>query len=248
MLKLRVSHDREDVADLFLPARLTRPKSDCMPAVVSITSRFDSERERVETFIRSVFAERYGARVNVGYPMLMSVRDDHNRIHGAVGFRPAQGNTLFLEQYLASPIEAEICGALGRSGGGHRPLARDQIVEVGNLASDGCGASLFLFVALASFLHQQRFAYVAATSTKALARQFKLARIDARTLAPARTEAIGSAAREWGTYYDTEPSVMFGAIAPGVEALENAYGTRYELRPQLLARVHHPRSTAAVMS
>jgi Thermostable hemolysin len=51
-------------------------------------------------------------------------------------------------------------------------LAHSSIVEIGNLVSIGRGASLFLFVALAAFLHRNRFTYAVATATQSLGRSF----------------------------------------------------------------------------
>ncbi len=242
MLKLRVSHNREDVADLFVSSRMARRHDDCALTVISITSRTDAERNRVEGFIRDIYAEHYKARIQVDYPMLMSVRDERDTIHAAVGFRPAAHHPLFLERYLDQPIEAAVSA--------HQPAAmrdkisRAKIVEVGNLASAGCGGALFLFIALASFLHQQEYEIVTATGTKTLARQFRMAGIETARLAPARSEALAADASAWGTYYDTEPAVMFGAIKPGVDALRRVFAARYELRaPNYVSRLHPARTT-----
>ncbi len=238
MLKLRVSHNSEDVADLFVSPRMARRHDDCAPAVISISSRADNERDRVEGFIRNVYARHYNARIQVNYPTVMSVRDDSDTIHAAVGFRPAEHHDLFLERYLGQPVEAAI------NAQSTTPIARHKIVEVGNLASEGCGGALFLFVALASFLHQQQYDIVTATGTKTLARQFRMAGIETVNLARASTDALGEDASAWGTYYETEPTVMFGSITPGVEALRRVFNARYELRaPHYISRLHHPRTT-----
>jgi hypothetical protein len=233
MLKLRVSHNDRDVADLILTRRFRTDGAPHQPSVICISSRFDEERVRVERFISSVFAEQYDAQIKVEYPVIMSVRDDNDVIRAAAGFRPAAGGELFLERYLEAPIEKAIASA-------GQPISRRRIVEVGNLASRGQGEALFLFAALAAHLDQQGFAVVAATGTKALARQFRMTGIHTQTLVPARTSALGDDVAQWGTYYETQPRVMFGPIAPGVERLKQAFGARYELRaPKLLPRLHH---------
>ena len=115
------------------------------PKTVSITGAFSKDREEVERFITDIYAKSYNAEISVHYPILMSVRDEAGKLLAATGFRPAQSEPLFLEQYLDAPIEAVL------------NAPRSQIVEIGNLASQGGGASLFLFAALAAYLNDKNF-------------------------------------------------------------------------------------------
>ena len=99
--------------------------------------------------------------ISVQYGSLMSVRDDAGRIVAALGFRSAGHGPLFLEQYLPAPIEI----ILG--------IPRHQIVEIGNLASSGGGASSFLFAALSAYLHHNGFKQAVVTGTDALEKRLR---------------------------------------------------------------------------
>src|SRR6218665_1692324 len=108
------------------------------PTVIDITSRFAPERLRVEQFIKNIYKKSYDADIAVTYPTLMSVRNADGGILAAAGFRLAKTEPLFLEQYTREPIESVTSRLYSRS------IRRGAIAEIGNLASDGKGASIFL--------------------------------------------------------------------------------------------------------
>ena len=67
-------------------------------------------------------------------PQLVALHDDDGGIVAAAGYRSAADGPLFLERYLAAPVEA-LLGAAGRPSPG-----RGRIVEVGHLAGGRSGA------------------------------------------------------------------------------------------------------------
>jgi len=231
MLHLRVVQDDHDHADLLLSRRLLHPDLAALPASVVVAHRRGETRQRIEAFIRGHFARRYGARMRVDYPTLIGLQDRHEAILAAVGVRPAQLSQLFLEAYLDRPVEVEIGRLAERIGlQDGRAIERRQIVEVGNLAAAGNGAVAILYAALAELLHHAEYAAVVITGPQSLARQLRRVGIGTVTLGPARAAALGAAAASWGSYYEADPQVLAGAIAPGVRALRDVFGTRYLLR------------------
>ena len=98
--------------------------------------RTHPQRTSFEFFIAARFHRAYGARVAHFSPHLLGVRDALARWQASSGYTPADGHPLFLEQYLDQPIEDSLAGRVGR------PVAREAVVEVGNLAavSPGVGA------------------------------------------------------------------------------------------------------------
>jgi hypothetical protein len=80
--------------------------SDYSPAPVSATHTVagSPRREEAESFIRQVFARRYGADVTAFAPNLMLL-DLNQRIMAAVGWRSAGTAPLFLERYLDMPLK-----------------------------------------------------------------------------------------------------------------------------------------------
>ncbi|PZO87259.1 MAG: hypothetical protein DI626_04450, partial [Micavibrio aeruginosavorus] len=154
MLNLDYHENGHTTGTLSLRNEFLLRRINTRPAVVSILPAFTKEREAVERFITDIYAKSYDARINVHYPTLMSVQDDQGKILAALGFRNAAREPLFLEQYLTHPVEEIL------------DTPRPSITEIGNLASAGGGASLFLFAALSAYLHDKKQSHAVITGTK----------------------------------------------------------------------------------
>ena len=198
------------------------------PRIVSIIPAFAQGRQEVEDFIIDIYAQSYGAQIGVHYPVLMSVRDDENKIMAAVGFRYAAQEKLFLEQYLKAPVDHIL------------ETPRENIVEIGNLASRGGGASIFLFAAMAAYLQARGQTHAVVTSTNFLERRFREMGLKPIRLAPADPSRLLMSGENWGTYYDTQPHVLAGQIGRGYQCLQRALGAHYtEDEPRLYPRLHY---------
>ena len=92
-----------------------------------------ADRAEVEAFIRAVYRERYGADVNQFAPVLVSLADEHGDVIAAAGYRAGDRGPLFLERYLAAPIETYLV-----EGPSVLP-ERSRLVEVGHLAATRAG-------------------------------------------------------------------------------------------------------------
>jgi hypothetical protein len=142
-------------------------------------------------------------------PTLLALEGRDERVCGVVGFRNAALQPLFLERYLALPIEAELRVRTGRT------IDRESIVEVGNLASLSCRAAFHLAAALPRVLidHGNRWIVFTATSTvRGILQKLSAPTID-----------LGCADREcvdqpdaWGRYYEHDPRVMAGYLPDGI--------------------------------
>lgn len=183
------------------------------PRVISIHHLMQPERRRAEAYIEAAYALAFNGTIRHHYPTLMSVQDGQGRIHGAVGFRLADEGSLFLEQYLDEPIEAAIARKSGET------VSRPALAEIGSLASQSAGASLFLFLALARHLHQKGCTHAAATATRQLRRAFSRVGFATQALTRAEPSRLGEGAADWGGYYNRDPEVMVGAIAAALPAL-----------------------------
>lgn len=202
------------------------------PRVISIHHLMQPERRRVEAYIEAAYASAFNGTIRAHYPTLMSVQDGEGRIHGAVGFRLADEGALFLEQYLDEPIEAAIDRKSGQA------VDRPALAEIGSLASESAGASLFLFLALARHLHQKGFTHAAATATRQLRRSFARVGFATQTLTRAEPSRLGEGAADWGGYYSRDPEVMVGAIAPALPALAQMLMAEPPEVPQIRSRLH----------
>jgi hypothetical protein len=195
---------------------------------ISVLTVLAAERPEVETFIANIYADAYDAALKIQYGNLMSVRDDTGRIVAALGFRSAGHGPLFLEQYLPAPVENILA------------VPRHQIVEIGNLAASGSGASAFLFAALSAYLHHNGFTHAIVTGTGSLEKRLHKMGLNPRQHAPADPSRLQDTDTGWGCYYTTQPHVLSGSIADGYQRLQKLLGAEYtHIRPRLHLQLKH---------
>lgn len=220
--------------ELTFDSGILRRVTPLQPTVIDISGHHAPERARVEAFIADVYRRSYGAEIKVTYPTLMSVRNEDGHILAAVGYRSAGEEQLFLEQYTKRPIE-EVVGKLYA-----QPIERRQIGEIGNLASEGKGASVFLFAAIASYLLRQGINYATVTGTKQLHSRFSTMGLNPHVICNASREALAQRQGDWGSYYDTEPRVLAGSLEESMQKLNGTLGAVYSENGQrLLPRLHY---------
>ena len=175
----------------------------------------DSPRRAVfETFIRERFAAQHDARVRQFMPCLLGLEDSDGQLLGAVGLRSGAVRPLFLERYLQQPVEAVIATQHGLT-----PPAREQLVEVGNLAADSPGAARLLIVALTDLLVVMGYRWVCFTGTPGLLNSFQRLGLTPLALGSADPACMGEELADWGRYYDHQPQVMAGDIQAGHQRL-----------------------------
>lgn len=234
MLTMSIRENCSETARLHLDTQRMPCITGLAPAIVDISSRFSCERTRVEQFIKSIYLKSYGARIEINYPVLMSVCNSAGDILAAAGFRYAADAPLFLERYIDTPIEQ----ALSELYKG--PLERRDIVEIGNLASGGGGASVFLFAALSAYLDSQGVRYATITGTQLISERLRKLGLKPHTICDANINRLPQGEQEkWGSYYDACPRVLAGSVRDGVRRLEKALGAIYETTGDpLYSRLH----------
>ena len=214
MLKIAFDSDTGSRGTLLMDGQRMQSLTRFVPSAISLIKNCQPDRRRVESFIEEIYARRYRSTIERHYPTLMGVHDQHGQVVAAVGLRLAADEPLFLEHYLHRTVEANMHEATGRV------VARDRIVEIGNLASAGKGASVFLCVVLAAYLQQHDLAYAVVTATKAQRRSFARLGIDFIELGDAKPDALPDSGTAWGSYYTQDPKVLVGAIPPSFARLE----------------------------
>lgn len=167
------------------------------------------QRRRLERFIQRAFARHHGACVNAFMPTLLALEGQRGRVCGVVGFRKAASESLFLERYLDQPVELVLAEHVGE------PVARSQIVEVGNLASLSCRAACQLVAALPRMLLADGNEWIVFTATAAVRGMLARFRAPVIELTRATRDRL-DAADEWGRYYDNDPRVMAGYLPDGI--------------------------------
>ncbi len=167
-------------------------------------------RARAEAFISDIFQRHYDAELSSFAPNLMLL-EKNDRIAAVAGWRCAGTERLFLENYLDAPIETAVSRLAGR------PVDRQRIVEVGNLAAEVRGGSVEVMLTLAAHLDRLGFEWVVFTATSELIGMLRRLGLPPLALAPADPERLGTDARLWGTYYATHPVVVAGRIRLALE-------------------------------
>jgi hypothetical protein len=122
------------------------------------TERKSNKRAQVESYIAERFKDVHQANVDHFLPLLMSVvhQDD---LGAAIGVKLGSQGPMFLEHYLASPVEQQIA-ALEK-----KPISRNQIAEIGNLVITHKPSGFILFLVLASVLDRAGFQWMTFTAT-----------------------------------------------------------------------------------
>jgi len=207
MLQIALNGDNGYRSNIVMSEVGLKRFTPVIPKVISITHLYSEERLKVEKFIEDQFSKSYDANIKRHYPMLMSVQDGDGNILAALGFRPAQNEKLFLEQYLDSAIENTLSEHLGK------PIPREEVVEIGSLASTTSGASVFLFIALNAWLEQQGYKMATFTATRRLKRFFSMLKLDFIHLKQADPDCLPDHGKDWGTYYETHPRILAGSTS-----------------------------------
>ncbi len=209
-------------AKLLFNDAMVKRFTSLTPSVIDITMRFAPARIQVESFIQDIYRKSYGADIAVTYPTLMSVRNIKGEILAAAGFRLASEEPLFLEQYTEVAIE-DVLGSLYS-----HAVTRKDVAEIGNLASSGNGASVFLYAAIASYLLNQGARYASVTGTDRLQRHFQAMGLNPHILCDAERRKLNSEQKNWGTYYDTQPRVLAGSLESSMCQLNKRLGAVYQ--------------------
>jgi hypothetical protein len=193
---------------------VARPARDGCRHPEGLAIQLHEHRAQAEFFIRDVFAVSYGARLGQLMPVIVAERDPEGGILAACGLRAAAGAALFLERYLASPIEALIAARCGA------PAARARVVEVGNLALRPPFSARRLIGSLTRFLLAGETEWVAFTAVPTLRNAFTRLAIPSLALGQARAGVLPPEERAaWGNYYDTAPEVLAVRVRDAARAL-----------------------------
>ena len=172
-------------------------------------------RAELEAYVQARFAAKHGAEVRTFMPTLISFRNRHGELRGVAGIRGAGASPLYLEQYLAQPIEASLNAAMRLQGierGGARAIRRDEIVEVGNLAGASCRAAVRMVAQLPVFLTQRKYSWIVFTATSALREILEGFGAPLIELGRADATDVAQAGDSWGRYYETDPRVFAGYL------------------------------------
>lgn len=163
-------------------------------------------RAALEDLVARVFRAAYAAEVASFHDLLLGLRREDGTLLGVIGASElGSGNHQLVERYLGEPAEQALHRAL--AGLAAPPPRRDELIEIGNLASCSAGMGGRLIAAMARWqlARGRRWAVFASTAGLAstLSRWAPVVE-----LGLARREALGEGGESWGRYYDTAPRVV----------------------------------------
>ncbi|MCU7939862.1 MAG: thermostable hemolysin [gamma proteobacterium symbiont of Bathyaustriella thionipta] len=194
-----------------------------------------TERVRLEDFISHVYKKFYNAEIEHFYPNLISIEtnqedrtDQEQSIKAVAGVRCAKNEALFSEYYLNDSLENELQRIY------HKPISRQVVVEVGNLAPKSVGQTRWLITTLTGFLYSAGYEYIVFTLVPGIANAFKRMNIPLELLAEAKHECLPKDIQhKWGPeYYQKKPMVLTGNITLAFNIVkENIYQLNKELIP-----------------
>lgn len=196
--------------------RLVEPRTSLRVATHHESS---SQRESQEAFIQQVFQQAYDAHIRTFYPSLISITRPDETFAAVAGIRSAC-EELFAEHYLERPIERVL------SDRGFM-VARDSIVEVGNLAPASAGQARWLIATMTAYLHAAGFSWVVFTAVPALHNAFQRMGVSLTPLAAADKSRLPACEKDsWGRYYEARPMVYAGSIQAGYKILNQRIDPR----------------------
>jgi hypothetical protein len=204
-----------------------RPVANGPPVITGVLARLLSpgprfnvhtpvaaDRERVEHYVSDQFRGIHGATIRDFMPTLITMTCEKG-FSAAVGIRPAQGHTLFLEQYLAEPVEKTISRLAGHT------VKRGNISEIGNLVATRRGSSQLLFLILTAVLHRTRSEWLVFTATPGVQKSIRRLGFTFYTLGDADPSLLRDSTRleDWGRYYENRPQVVAGSLSEAMSSL-----------------------------
>ena len=198
-----------------IPLPLHFGQAENPPMRLSNALAGDDQRAVFEAFIQQRFRKAHGADIRHFMPELFGVQNGSGELCAVAGVRRAHLEPLFLERYLDGPIEPLISAAADR------PVCREGIVEVGNLAASDTGSARLSIIAITYVLAMGGLEWVTFTGNIGLVNSFHRLGLKPVTLCAADPQRLGDDRHHWGSYYESKPWVHVGNIRAGFIHLRN---------------------------
>lgn len=171
--------------------------------ITSISGPDAADRPELESYIREVFQQAHGACIRHFLPQLLSLRDGQGKLLAVCGLRHAEREALFLENYLDAPVETVLSRQLGYA------VARNDIVEIGNLAVADPLHARSLLASISLYLHGSGTHWAVFTGLATLRNSLRKLNMQVHALADASiTRLPAEEQTNWGSYYQDGPQVM----------------------------------------
>lgn len=176
---------------------------------LDVYQKHDDGRIAAEQFIKDGFASTYGADIDISMPYILAI--NNGKFKAALGIRSATQN-LFIEQYLVQPIEHYISQARGR----------EYVAEIGHLYSNSNKFTIPLFLTTAVSLFCNGYEHMVFAGTEHVVKLISKAGIHCHYIAQADKHKLQESSIKWGSYYETNPQVVFVSLASVMVAVNKS--------------------------
>ncbi|AEH32770.1 delta-VPH [Vibrio anguillarum] len=192
-----------------MPMKTIRSASDLQLAVID-----PSHPRWLEAIhlVRERYQQAFDARLITFMPAYLALLD-HDEMKSVCGFRVAQQEPLFLEQYLDQPADEILSQRFDCR------VSRSALIEFGQLASFGRGLSALHFTLIAQQLVDLGYEWCVFTATDPLHALMRRFGLQPTLIAKASASCIPNANQIWGSYYQHSPRILAGNLAQGLALL-----------------------------
>lgn len=175
-----------------------------------------SERKQVETYISTKYQEMHKATLS-HFSSTLFVGEFQHQTQVAIGIEPLKSHQAFLEQYLVQPIEQTLTKMI------QRDVAREKIIEIGNLASQNMEYAKMMVAFLVFYLTLAEVEWAVCTGTIAVRYVLQQMGLHFHVLEKANPEVLGEAQKQWGNYYQQKPLVLAINVADALAVTQQHY-------------------------
>ncbi|TCB79595.1 thermostable hemolysin [Acinetobacter sp. ANC 4173] len=175
-----------------------------------------SERKQVETYISTKYQEKHKATLS-HFSSTLFVGEFKHETQVAIGIEPLKTHQAFLEQYLVQPIEQTLKKIV------QRDVAREKIIEIGNLASQNMEYAKMMVAFLVFYLTLAEVEWAVCTGTIAVRYVLQQMGLHFHVLEKANPEVLGEAQKQWGNYYQQKPLVLAINVADALAVTQQHY-------------------------
>ncbi len=158
------------------------------------------------------YQEAFFAELKFFMPAYLTLISN-DTIISVCGFRIAEEEPLFLEQYLEDEAQNLVSRVF------QCDIKRSNLVEFGHLASFAKGKSALHFYLIAQMLVELGFEWCIFTATDPLHAMMARLGLEPHVIAHADPNKVPDAQSTWGSYYDHQPRVLAGNLVKGLERL-----------------------------
>ncbi len=169
----------------------------------------------VEKFVQENYQKSFHVSIEELFPHFLTIQNSiSSQYQAVVGINKAENSSLFSEYYLQKSIEEELGVIPSYNKAINASRSRNNIVEVGNLATKSGKVFRQLIVALTVYLYTAGYEYVVFTTFPVVSNSFKRMGLKLHQLASASLEQLPpSQQQQWSQqYYNLEPKVFAGDI------------------------------------